>query len=219
MGKISILTPEQKIILSRVSQSQYLRSRFYFTGGTALSTYYLQHRYSEDLDFFSEKSFDTQEVFSLVGQWAKSNDFTFTTRSVETVHMVMLQFRNGVSLKADFVHYPFPRIEQGTTRDGVIVDSLLDIAVNKIVALSQRDDVKDFVDFYYLEQKFGVWDLFEGAKVKFRLEFDPVLFASDMLKIEDFDFLPKMIKPLSLPKLKAFFRARAREIGKRVVVG
>ncbi|MDR1696214.1 MAG: nucleotidyl transferase AbiEii/AbiGii toxin family protein [Endomicrobium sp.] len=25
---------------------------FYFSGGTALSEYYLRHRYSEDLDFF-----------------------------------------------------------------------------------------------------------------------------------------------------------------------
>ena len=32
-----------------------ITSRFYLTGGTALSEFYLRHRLSEDLDLFSEE--------------------------------------------------------------------------------------------------------------------------------------------------------------------
>ena len=35
--------------------SEYNNEKFYLTGGTALSRFYFQHRYSEDLDFFSAK--------------------------------------------------------------------------------------------------------------------------------------------------------------------
>jgi hypothetical protein len=57
----------------------------------------------------------------------------------------------------------------------------------------------------------------EGVRVKFGIEIDPVLAAADMLKIDNFENMPKMIKPLTLDKLKAFFREKAKEIGKTVV--
>jgi len=57
MGK-TILTKTQKEILNYLSKDKDFTSNFYFTGGTALSEFYLQHRLSEDLDFFSEKEID-----------------------------------------------------------------------------------------------------------------------------------------------------------------
>ena len=54
---MEILTPFQKQILTGVGHSP-LKQSFYLTGGTALAAYYLQHRYSEDLDFFT----DSQEA-------------------------------------------------------------------------------------------------------------------------------------------------------------
>jgi hypothetical protein len=35
---------------------------FYLTGGTALAEFYLQHRLSEDLDFFSEQEVESQAI-------------------------------------------------------------------------------------------------------------------------------------------------------------
>ena len=51
----SILTAHQKRILDLISKEKYFTDRFYFTGGTVLAEFYLKHRFSEDLDFFSEK--------------------------------------------------------------------------------------------------------------------------------------------------------------------
>ena len=61
MGQVSFLNKEQKSILDGLKENQLIRSNFYFTGGTALSEFYLQHRYSEDLDFFSENIFHAPE--------------------------------------------------------------------------------------------------------------------------------------------------------------
>ena len=48
--KQEVLTVTQKKAIAFVAKEVKL-SRFYLTGGTALSAYYLRHRISEDLDF------------------------------------------------------------------------------------------------------------------------------------------------------------------------
>ena len=217
MGKKPIITQKQEAILFRVKESDYLRSHVYFTGGTVLSAYYLHHRYSDDLDLFSETKLDNQTIFTLVSQWSSELKFTFTTQISEVVQMFMFKFSDGSEFKVDFAHYPYKRLEEGMLKDGLRIDSLLDIAVNKTLTISQRTDVKDFVDFYYLEQKFGLWDLVEGLKIKFRIETEPFLMAADFLKADEFTFMPRMIKTLSLATLKAFFRKQAKEAGKRAV--
>ena len=55
MGK-SILTTKQLDFLELVQQDKQITSRFYFTGGTTLAEFYLQHRLSEDIDLFTEKA-------------------------------------------------------------------------------------------------------------------------------------------------------------------
>ena len=45
---------------------------------------------------------------------------------------------------------------------------------------------------------------------------EPLFVAEDFTKVEDFDVMPRMIKPLTLDELKAFFREKAKEVGRRV---
>ena len=47
----------QDEVLDIFSQSIQSASLIYFGGGTALSRYYLNHRLSEDLDFFADNIF------------------------------------------------------------------------------------------------------------------------------------------------------------------
>lgn len=213
MGQIFTLTKEQKIVLDELKINEFIHSNFYFTGGTALSEFYLQHRFSEDIDFFSENKFDNKLILPLINNLKRKYDLKFYSESVELVYMFYLQFPNGVQIKVDFNNYPYKRLKKSKLMNGIYVDSLLDIAVNKLLTITQRTDIKDFVDYYYLEPKFGIWDLIEGVRVKFQMEIEPWLLPTDFLKIEDFPALPNMIKPLSLSTLKSYFRARAKELG------
>ena len=72
MGKSNLFTAEQRYVFDQVSKNDFLRAHFYFTGGTALSYYYLQHRYSEDMDFFSIKKFIPEEILAIVSEWSKN---------------------------------------------------------------------------------------------------------------------------------------------------
>lgn len=216
MGQIQF-THEQKIILDVIAKEKFFRSSFYFTGGTALSYFYLQHRYSEDLDFFGESKFENQIILSYVEKWSKEYGFTYTSNFAEVVYIFLLTFKNKERIKLDFAYYPYKRIEKGKILNGVSIDSLTDIAVNKLLTITQRVDVKDFVDLYFLLKTFTIWDLLEGLRVKFGMKIEPFILSSDFLKVEDFEYLPRMIKPLTLEQLKSFFREQAKKISKRSV--
>jgi len=46
-------SPAQQEVLGDISKIEVIAKNFFLTGGTALSVFYLQHRVSDDLDFFS----------------------------------------------------------------------------------------------------------------------------------------------------------------------
>ena len=214
MGKVSIITPKQTIFLDQVSKSEYIRSRFYFTGGTALSECYLRHRFSEDLDFFTEKPYETIVVGNFVTALSKKLHFTFTSELIEkSLYRFQIMFSQAEPLKIDFSHYEGNRVRQGIVYKKMAVDSLFDIAINKMRTVQQRESVKDFVDLYFLLQKFSIWDLIDGVKVKFNNKIEPWVLASDLINVESFQNMPRMIKPLTLLQLKQFFRKEAIKLG------
>lgn len=215
MGQISILTDKQKQILSEFAQNDFLKNNFYFTGGTVLSEYYLKHRHSDDLDFFSEEKFETQVIFTLMEEWSRKLKFSFQSNFAEITYIFNLTFPDKEELKVDFSFYPYKRLKSGKKEEGINIDSLLDIATNKLLVVTQRTEVKDFVDLYFLLKTFTVSDLMAGVKKKFNVELDPFVVASDFLKIEDFDYLPKMIESLKRDDLVEFYRDLSKKIGKK----
>lgn len=59
---------EQRKILLHLSRYDTIRENFFLTGGTALSVFYLHHRYSKDIDLFSV----IQPQFERIEAWAKN---------------------------------------------------------------------------------------------------------------------------------------------------
>lgn len=217
MGKVTVINPKLKLLLDEFSRDYFLSTSFYFTGGTALSLYYLQHRESIDLDFFSRDSFDPKTVSEIVNSWAQKYHCSLEYVTVVNTHVFNLTFPDKKTVKIDFSLYPYRALAEGEKIAGVTVDSRLDIAVNKLLTIVQRTAVKDFVDLYFLLQDFTIWDLMEGVKVKFKMKLDPFVVSSDMFKVDQFEYLPKMIKPLTLEELKQFFREKAEKLGRTSV--
>ena len=216
-GKIKFFNPVQEKVFHLFAADKIISQSFYFTGGTALAAVYLHHRQSEDLDFFSSQEFDNELVFTLINQIAS----LIKTKShfTQTGNARIFEFLDGEELviKLDFAYYPHQRLKLGKKIDDIEVDSLIDIAANKLVTIIQRTEIKDFIDLYFLLKKYTMWDLIYAAEKKFEVEIDIVLLGSDFLKVEQFDFLPKMIKPLKLATLKNFYINQAKKIAKKVV--
>ncbi len=224
MGKINkkllvnpALTSLQKFIFDEFSKDKKLTKQFYFTGGTALSAFYLNHRESEDLDFFNENEFDKDIVDNFVDKIARSQKLRIKLTERERVRIFELARSDNVEIKVDFAFYPYKRLKKGLSTSGVKVDSLFDIATNKLQTITSRTEVKDFVDLYFLLKEFTLWDLIYAVNEKFRLEIDLIWLGTDFLKVEKFEILPRMLVPLTLKELQDFYREEARKLGMSVV--
>ena len=210
-------TPVQKIIFDEFTKNSNLTKKFYFTGGTALSAVYLHHRESEDLDFFSSSEFENVPVDLFINNVSKKIHAKPHLIEREVVRIYELIQNSRVIIKVDFAYYPYKRIKKGIKINGVTVDSMRDIATNKLHTITSRTEVKDFVDLYFLLKEFSLWDLLYGVEHKFGMELDLVWLASDFLKVNQFDYLPKMLVPLSLKDLQDFYREQAKKLGMQAV--
>ena len=132
MGQ-TILTPHQSQFLELVGQEPDLVTDYYFTGGTALTEYYLKHRVSEDIDLFTEKSEVNQaaiEVF-LKKISAKLGVREISKSQYLGLFNYYLHFKDGSNLKVDFNYYPFPRINKGKKYKDLEVDSIYTLQPQK----------------------------------------------------------------------------------------
>lgn len=215
----TILTSDQKTVIRLLSEKQDLNSFFYLSGGTALSEFYVRHRYSDDLDFFTgEKNFPQFSVETFIEEIR--NSIAAETSEYKRMHDRRIFFlkKGGSELKLEFTYYPFEQIHPPQEQHGIRIDSLEDIAANKLMALLDRIEAKDFVDLYFIlnESSISLNTLLSFVKRKFHFGFDPVTLGSEFSKVKSITLLPDMIKPLTLPDLKTFFEEQAKKLGKEI---
>jgi len=122
-------------------------NEFYLTGGTCLSRFYIEKRYSDDLDFFTNQSprynFATKNIkkalkekFELVVE-VESKDFT--------------RFKINELLQVDFVNdIAFRYKEPIVNENNYLLDTIENILSNKITAVIGRDNSKDIFDIYLI---------------------------------------------------------------------
>lgn len=214
-----ILTSEQTQLLDLVSKESYFCKNFYFTGGTPLATFYLQHRLSEDIDLFSEKEIHLPSIRTFI----KKTETVLKLTHIDYhqffgLHSFQLTFPNKELLKIDFSYYPFGRIEKGIKYKNIDVDSVLDIAVNKVHTVAMKPRARDFIDLYFIIQKYHyhISELVVFAKAKFDWHIDAVQLGSRFLAASESTDFPRMIKPLDHSEWKNFFIEEAKKLKSEV---
>lgn len=117
------------------------KSNWYLAGGTALA---LQtgHRKSVDLDFFTTNA--NFEPIEVSDNFLNNKDWKPYVNKKNTIYATLLE------AKVSFIAYPFFVPKQEFIQYGSIqVLQPRDIAVMKIVAISQRGKKRDFFDLYW----------------------------------------------------------------------
>lgn len=217
----TILTPFQTKLLNILANDPYISKRFYFTGGTVLSEFYLQHRLSEDFDLFSEKEVYLPSVVSFLTKIkSKVGIVEREHRPFMGLHSFMLHLKGGGKFKIDFNFYPHPRINIGKKYKNLHIDSLYDIAVNKVHTMFMKPRGRDFVDLYFIfrETDFKLERLILDAKAKFDWHIDPLLLGSQMRKVTILTELPKMLKPFNQKDMEKFFLSLAKKLEDKIFV-
>lgn len=164
------LTPLQNKTLKAFAKSSLVKS-FYWTGGTVLSVFYFQHRQSKDLDFFSDKDFGYRDIIGFIQKLKKQLKLVkIEEKKIFDRYNFLLT--NKAKLRLEFVHFEHPNLKPRKKWQGITIDSLEDIAANKVMALFDRSDPKDLVDIYFLLKKFQPKKLLKLVEKKFDIVFD-----------------------------------------------
>lgn len=216
MGKV-IFTPFQQMIFDYLSKDTAFKNNYYLGGGTALSVFHLQHRRSDDLDFFTIKKFDKKYIIDLINQLAKDLELIQKATVKKTVIWFEL-IKKTEHLKVDFLDFHYPEVDKKIQYQGITVDSSLDIGANKLLLSTIDVDVKNFVDLYFLlQEKYTIWDLIYAVEEKYKLKLDIIALGKNFYQIDEIELLPKMLKPLTLAQLKLFFKDLSLSLGKKII--
>lgn len=224
-----VLTVLQQTVLNLLFENGIGERGFYFTGGSALAEFYLQHRYSDDLDLFTRSARPFKTDFADYKQILSSKGYEVvpSDESDEFVRFfVQTITERGESLKVELARDAKAQMSPSGMSGKIVVDSFEDIAVNKICAVFGREppESKDFVDLFFIfkESEFTVDYLVERAKEKeaaFDREDGILIFATNLFRVKELTILPRMIKALTLSELQAALLPRAETIIRRLRPG
>lgn len=195
------------------SMPLFSRQDWYLAGGTALA---LQagHRRSVDLDFFTKRSkFDEkkiEEILSAKGEWIT------TAMSSGTLYG---EFFGG---KISLISYPFFKpTHPMVTFGNVSLLSPTDIAVMKIIAISQRGRKRDFFDLFWLCQNaLSLNDIIVNVKSKYTVRQNPAHILKSLVYFDDAenDPNPVVFFEADWDNVKTFFQKEIPMLTKKIIL-
>lgn len=222
----SILTPLQAQALRALFEAGIGDEGFYLTGGTGLAEFYLRHRLSDDLDLFSRREDLSESDLEACGSILRAAGLTITSHDIQPQYarfFVQHETSAEEPLKVEFCKDVECQLGPPETHGRVVVDSLLDICVNKVCAILERfpSEPKDFVDLYFIieETDYSLdFLLAQGAQKEMSFEQDEglLIFATNLLSVSQAKPLPRLLKPVTATELSDRLRPLAEEIINRL---
>lgn len=182
-----------------------LAQNFYLAGGTALAIQ-LGHRLSIDLDWFSGKSFLNEP---LKVKLTKFGEFELTGEDEDTVHGIL------DNVRVSFLRYGYALMFSLVDFEGAKLADERDIAAMKIDAMSSRGSKKDFVDLYFLLEKYSLPELIAFFEKKYaNIKFNKLHILKSLTYFEDADGdpMPEMLKKCEWGEIKEKITAETNKI-------
>lgn len=216
----SVLTPFQKVILDAVCKEKFITDNFWMAGGTALSEFYLQHRLSDDFDFFTDSEIDLEEIRKKLSGIIKQPEIkSVEYRTVQSSKVFFLKSGQKEVVKTDFNYFPFPKFGKMKNYKGLKIASLLDIAISKLDTILIRNKARDFVDFYFIQKKhpFELDFLLKRLEKQISIGVDRLMLASSFSKVESLKDYPKILKKFSKKEMVSFFLDLAKKQKDKIV--
>lgn len=135
-------------VLNFLSTQDFLKD-FRLVGGTALALYW-GHRVSIDIDLFTDKKPSLLEIEQKLSSLEDS--FQISKNPIGLVYEIK-------KVKCDFLAYPYSFAHSEINEDGICIAHIEDIVALKLGAIANRGARKDFVDLYYILEKYSLNDL------------------------------------------------------------
>lgn len=206
------LTPNTRAAFHHITPFSTLR-HYYLAGGTGLALH-LGHRFSVDLDFFSDvpdavSASEREELRELLRDRSlkithdKDNTFVATWRQV------------GISF---FRLALYPLVEKPLEIEGVRLATITEIGAMKLAAVIDRGTRKDLVDLYFILQKIPLEKIFRVAAKKYpQVRTFPISAQRGLAYFDEAEAkaMPQMIDQTPWSKMKKFLEQQAFEVGRQ----
>jgi len=200
------ITEDMRLVLDGFSRSR-IGNSFYLAGGTALSLQ-IGHRFSADLDFFSQ----TEDIPTIR---------TSLENALTSFHGVLSDSSWGnlvylvKNVRVGFYGYGFPLVAPLVEIEGIRLASIEDIALMKLDAMLSRAARKDFYDLYFICNDISLKQLFTKADRKYQSVRDFEAQATKRLvyfENAENESEPSLIENVSWQTVKEYFIKQAKEI-------
>ena len=215
LEKRTWFTARQKKFLELVSQDKSFRTKFYLTGGTALSAVYFNHRESLDLDFFTPGEFSIGEIGNLVASTRQALGWIGISRDIKyPANTFLLKWEDRSNLKLDFNYYAFKQLKKGPKVFGLSVDSLEDLAANKLDTILTRRQARDYIDLYTIikKSKLTLKRIINLHFKKFEMKVGYLAIAKSLLLAGEAEDYPLMRVKFNRKEMITFFENEAGKL-------
>ncbi|WP_022854188.1 nucleotidyl transferase AbiEii/AbiGii toxin family protein [Thermodesulfatator atlanticus] len=148
----------QNDVLKQVAkiQKKYPDIFFVFTGGTALSRFYLKHRFSEDIDLIISGT-DERSILRISQEFSRRlticGRLELRNFDLDFGHFEWLLFSKDTFLKIELSQKFGRNIFPPKVFGDLLVEDLKGLLVGKIEAFLGREDPKDLIDLLICFQK------------------------------------------------------------------
>lgn len=203
-----------KKALDFLSKQSWLKNtNWYLAGGTALALL-AGHRMSVDLDFFAtQKDFDSTE---LLKNFMGNKNWQVVFNRKNTIYGKLFK------AKISFIAYPFFIPKQEMLRYGAVkILKPIDIAVMKIIAISQRGRKRDFFDLYWcaknLEPLEKIVRRLKAQYPSVAHDYHHILKSLVYFEDAESDPAPVINFKASWPEVKKYFRKEIKAITREII--
>lgn len=214
-----ILTSDQKRVLGLFASTPDIADAFVLSGGTALAAFHLHHRTSDDLDFFSEHPVDPLRIERFVDALREQMHApSVEQHRIYDRRIYVLPLSSG-PLKVEFTLYPYAHLEPPAVHDGVRVESFRDIRTDKLAALLDRFEPKDYYDLYAIDKRtpLDLEQVSADVLTKFHRSTDPIELGAACARVDRLPILPHLVAPVTAEDVQEFFRTLAKGLQDNVM--
>ena len=206
---LNTIDPELYQVLSDFCSIPEL-ANFSLAGGTSLSLQ-LGHRKSDDLDFFTDHSFDIRPVKEAILRY--NSNVLFLSETPQGISFSLpLPGKTDDARKLDIYNWAVKFIRPVRKEGTIRLASLEDIAAFKLDAICHRKEKKDYIDIAVLLEKFSFEEMLRFYREKFPMNEARIVLSAlfDTEGLEN-SVDPAMLKSLAVEEALQQIHKAAKE--------
>jgi len=170
-----ILDPKQTELLPLI---QTFTDTYVLVGGTAIALQ-LGHRRSIDFDNMTNTGIQSDTIVKSI-----KNTHTIQSTLIDSSDELTILVND---VKLTFFSFPFS-VDANETFESIKLPGILQLGAMKAYALGRRSKWKDYVDLYFLFEKYALDDLVKVANKIFTTSFSEKLFREQLVYFDDIDY-------------------------------